>query len=304
MKVTEHEFTLQDRIAKIKSINQQYNLLDNAYLSFSGGKDSTVLHYLLDEALPGNKIPRVFINTGIEYKAIMQFVKEMASKDDRFIIWTVGKNIKETLQRVGLPFKSKEHSQKVLEWKKGYRTKSHLNYFRQGDRKTFCCPKMLMYQITDDFKLKISAECCNEFKKKPIKEYMKQSGRKITITGMTRAEGGQRTHLNCVITENNKLKKFHPLAIVNSDWENWYIDQKSIQLCLKVNAKWAHTASGPSKVVRRVIQFAQLDTLRKLLPEEAKRAEWLWKDVFDEYRRIGFRLKKENEQPSLFEEDE
>lgn len=68
--MTENEFLLQDRIAKIRSINEQHNLLDNSYISLSGGKDSTVLSYLMDEALPGNKIPRVFLNTGIEFKLI------------------------------------------------------------------------------------------------------------------------------------------------------------------------------------------------------------------------------------------
>ena len=72
--MTENEFMLADRIAKIQSINQQFDLENNAYLSFSGGKDSTVLHYLLDEAIPGNKIPRVFINTGIEYKDIYIYI--------------------------------------------------------------------------------------------------------------------------------------------------------------------------------------------------------------------------------------
>lgn len=66
----ENEFILQDRIQKIKSINELYDLENNSYLSFSGGKDSTILHYILDEALPNNKIPRVYINTGIEYKDI------------------------------------------------------------------------------------------------------------------------------------------------------------------------------------------------------------------------------------------
>ncbi len=33
-----NEFLLSDRIAKIRAINEQYNLLDNAYISFSGGK--------------------------------------------------------------------------------------------------------------------------------------------------------------------------------------------------------------------------------------------------------------------------
>lgn len=73
--MTENEFLLQDRITKIKSINELYNLNENAYVSFSGGKDSTVLHFLLDEALPGNKIPRVYLNTGIEYKKVVAFVE-------------------------------------------------------------------------------------------------------------------------------------------------------------------------------------------------------------------------------------
>ena len=59
--MTENEFMLQDRIAKIKSVNEQHDLLNNAYISFSGGKDSTVLSYLMDEALPENKIPRLFL---------------------------------------------------------------------------------------------------------------------------------------------------------------------------------------------------------------------------------------------------
>lgn len=73
--MTENEFLLNDRIQKIKSINKLYNLEQKSYLSFSGGKDSTVLSKLIDIALPNNKIPRVFINTGIEYKMIVQFAE-------------------------------------------------------------------------------------------------------------------------------------------------------------------------------------------------------------------------------------
>lgn len=68
--MTENEFMLADRIAKIKSMDEQYDLENNSYISFSGGKDSTVLSHLIDEALPNNKIPRVFFNTGIEYNDI------------------------------------------------------------------------------------------------------------------------------------------------------------------------------------------------------------------------------------------
>ena len=132
---------------------------------------------------------------------------------------------------------------------------------------------------------------------------MKESGRHITLTGMMKAEGGQRNTLNCVVTDKDgKLKKFHPLAIVSGDWEKWYIEHKSIKLALQVETKRTQTASAASKVVRRIIQISQLDTLAQVLPEEKKRGEWLWEPVFSEYRRIGYRLRKEDKsQPSLFE---
>ena len=73
--MTENEFLLQDRLNVIRDTINKYGE-ENFYLSFSGGKDSTVVHHLLDMALPENKIPRVFSNTGIEYNAIVEFVRE------------------------------------------------------------------------------------------------------------------------------------------------------------------------------------------------------------------------------------
>lgn len=73
--MTEEEFLLQDRLNVIRDTINKYGE-ENFYLSFSGGKDSTVVHHLLDMALPENKIPRVFSNTGIEYNAIVEFVRE------------------------------------------------------------------------------------------------------------------------------------------------------------------------------------------------------------------------------------
>lgn len=70
----DNEFVLQDRIQKIQQVIRQYGE-ENFYLSFSGGKDSVVLSHLVDMAIPGNKIPRVFANTGIEYKLILDFVE-------------------------------------------------------------------------------------------------------------------------------------------------------------------------------------------------------------------------------------
>lgn len=109
----DYELTLFDRLAVIKDTYKKYDLENNAYISFSGGKDSTILHYLIDMAIPNNRIPRVFINTGIEYNDIAKFVKELAEQDDRFIILKPTQPIKPMLEKYGYPFKSKQHSHNI-----------------------------------------------------------------------------------------------------------------------------------------------------------------------------------------------
>ena len=79
------ELTLWDRLEMIRAVLQTVPY-ENIYLSFSGGKDSTVLHHMLDEALPGNTIERVFSNTGIEFNDVVDFVKGMAAEDSRIKI--------------------------------------------------------------------------------------------------------------------------------------------------------------------------------------------------------------------------
>ena len=47
----------------------------NVYISFSGGKDSTVLKHIIDEMY--SDVPAVFVNTGLEYPEIQQFVRRI-----------------------------------------------------------------------------------------------------------------------------------------------------------------------------------------------------------------------------------
>lgn len=108
--MTENEFILYDRLEVIRTTIEKYGE-NTFYLSFSGGKDSTVVHRLLDMALPDNKIPRVFMNTGIEYNELVKFVKSLADHDKRIIMLKPEKPIKETLEKYGYPFKSKQYSE-------------------------------------------------------------------------------------------------------------------------------------------------------------------------------------------------
>ena len=58
--IEQNEFILFDRLEKIKQIIAKYGEENFILFAYSGGKDSTILHYLLDMAIPDNKIPRVF----------------------------------------------------------------------------------------------------------------------------------------------------------------------------------------------------------------------------------------------------
>lgn len=300
MKMTENEFILQDRLGVIRDTINKYGE-EKFFLSFSGGKDSTVVHHLLDMALPGNKIPRVFSNTGIEYNDVVQFVKEI--QDERFITIFPKKNVRQTLERVGYPFKSKLHSSRLGLWQKGYRPKGVMDYINgtgtfEGGK--FGCPKMLQYQFSDDFKLKVSELCCYEFKKKPFKDYQKESGRTITITGMMREEGGMRGAIDCIVTHGNgEVVKFHPLAKVTHEWEAWFIEQYNIKLCRLYYPPFNFTRTGCKGCPYSLTLSQNLEVMRLYLPNELRQTEALWKPVYDEYRRIGYRLKKE-EQTKLF----
>ena len=299
--MTENEFLLADRIAKIKSMNELYDLENNAYISFSGGKDSTVLSHLIDEALPNNKIPRVYLNTGIEYKSVVSFVERERERDCRIQIIFSKQNIKTMLEVVGYPFKSKEHSQKVSYYQNSGMGKTVLNYLGQGTKKDFLCPENLKYNFSPEFKIKVSDKCCRKLKKETADKWAKENKRPIKITGMRKEEGGLRTsHNSCTVFDEGKLLKFHPLQPITDDFISWYIAERKIELCELYYPPFNFKRTGCKGCPFSLDLQEQLDLMSVLLPAEKKQCEIIWKPVYEEYRRIGYRLRKEN-QPSLFE---
>jgi len=289
----DNELLLFDRIEIIKATNEKYDLEHNAYLSFSGGKDSTILHCLLDIALPNNKIPRVFIDTGIEYLMIRQFVLDLAKDDDRFIIIKPTRNIKQTLEKYGYPFKSKQHSYILSIYQKsgiGLSVKRYLGIIESSTK--FRCPKSLMYQFSPEFNIKCSSKCCMKLKKEPIHKWEKENNRFIAITGMRNSEGGERASIKgCILTDKSgKLTKFHPLIKVNNEWENWFIEKHNIKLCDLYYPPYNFKRTGCKGCPFSLDLQQQLDTMAIYLPTEKKQCEIIWKPVYDEYRRINYRL--------------
>lgn len=294
--MTEYEFLLADRITKIKSMNELYDLENNAYISYSGGKDSTVLSHLIDLALPNNKIPRVYINTGIEYKLMVNFVERERERDSRIVIIYPRENIKQMLEKYGYPFKSKEHSLYLSVFQNSGETKSVNKYLNKGNR--FECPQKLKYQFSEDFKIKISNRCCYKLKKEPAQKWKIENNKTITMTGMRSAEGGLRGALQgCAVFNDKDLEKFHPLQPLTEDFINEFINANNIQLCELYYPPYNFNRTGCKGCPYSLNLQEQLDIMSIFLPSEENQCEIIWKPIYDEYRRIGYRL---NNQPSLF----
>ena len=75
-------------------------------VSFSGGKDSTVLAHLVHDLYP--HVPMVFSNTGLEYPEIQSFARKMGAEFIRPKM-----SFSEVISRYGYPIISKETSEAI-----------------------------------------------------------------------------------------------------------------------------------------------------------------------------------------------
>lgn len=288
-----NEFILHDRLEKIKSIIKQYGE-ENFYISFSGGKDSTVLSALVDMALPNNQIPRVYADTGIELNMIRGFVYDLARKDNRTYIVRPSVSVKPMLEKDGYPFKSKQHAKWVDMFQRNGKTQSIENYL-QSEKATKTlyrpCPKKLKYQFSNDFGIRISDKCCVNMKEKPLDSWAKENKKKYGIVGVMRDEGGRRMKAECLAFKRGELWHFQPLATITKDWEQWFIDTYNIDICDIYKPPYNFERTGCKGCPFALHLQEQLDTLEKYFPNERKQCEIIWKPVYDEYRRINYRLK-------------
>lgn len=202
------------------------------------------------------------------------------------------------LEEKGYPFKSKEHS-RILDIfsRHGFDNITVPRYLgtREGYGNRYRCPKALEYQFSKSFKLKISDKCCFEMKEKPLGMWGKENNKMCRILGIMPSEGGRRATTKCIAFKNKgKILSFHPLAPLNKEWEDWFIDTYNIDICDIYKEPYNFERTGCKGCPFNIKIQQELDILEKYFPEERKQCEIIWKPVYDEYRRIGYRL-KENE---------
>ena len=156
------------------------------------------------------------------------------------------------------------------------------------------CPDKLRYQFTTDFKnigLKFSDKCCYKLKKEIAAKYEEESNRNIAMTGIRADEGGMRAINGCTIFNEGKLKKFHPLKVISDEWEKDFIKKEKLELCSLYNEPFNFDRTGCVACPYGLGLQEELERLYKYLPNEYYKAINIWKPVYDEYIRLGYRLK-------------
>ena len=243
---------------------------DGVYISFSGGKDSTVLLDLVRQNYPD--IPAVFIDTGLEYPEIREFVKKFDN-----VIWLKPKmNFKQVIQNYGYPFISKEVSNCVEGARKylkhidnrstentivtdskvipyacymadllGIDRRINKNNKEYKKLKNGDIPdKLTNYDVNDNIfnqekykffleaPFEISSKCCNIMKKAPAHKFEKETGRK-PILGVMAEESIMRTQ-KWLQEGCNAFNVARPNSKPMSFWTErdvlWYIKQRNLPI--------------------------------------------------------------------------
>lgn len=204
------------KILKTKNrIKEFYDFFGGqVYVAFSGGKDSTVLLYIARELYPD--IEAVFVNTGLEYPEIQQFVKTF----DNVTILRPKMRFDEVLKTYGYPIISKDIAMTIhyakqnnAEW--AWKRLNGIN--PKTDEPSECMGKRYgKYKPLTQVDFNCSNWCCLVMKEKPLNEIAKT---KKPIIGILAEESERRTDA-WLKTGCNAFDGKKPMSKPMSFWTN------------------------------------------------------------------------------------
>ena len=212
---------------------------EGVYVSFSGGKDSTVLLDIVRKHYPD--VLAVFVDTGLEYPEIRDFVKTFDNVE-----WLKPKKtFKQVIEEYGYPFISKEVSDRVqgarnyLKTQKMGITPNETSRYQQvmgtytgkdGSPSPYNVSK---YKFFLEAPFEISAKCCNVMKKSPVHSFGRKTGRK-PMTAQMASESRQRAS-QWLKNGCNGFEMKSPISNPMSFWTEQdvllYIKENNLPIC-------------------------------------------------------------------------
>ena len=212
------------------------------YVSFSGGKDSTVLLHIARSIKGCSDIKGMFVDTGLEYPEIRDFVKTVPNVD-----WVKPKlTFKETIEKYGWPVISKEQSKYIYDIRHGTEHTKNARlygYKNINGGKNFKISNKWKPMINSD--CEISNLCCYVMKKATARKYETKTKLKPMV-GMMAGESRQRltTYMgtNCNAF-SSKHPKSHPIMFWNEQDVLRYIVENGIKIA-SIYGKIEQTIDG------------------------------------------------------------
>jgi 3'-phosphoadenosine 5'-phosphosulfate sulfotransferase (PAPS reductase)/FAD synthetase len=224
---------LADKIALTEErIKEWYEAWDgNVSVSFSGGKDSTVLLSLVRRLFP--EVPAVFCNTGLEYPEITRFV----AAHENVTVMRPKKPFHQVIRDHGWPLVSKKVARgiQILRNPSG----ANQNIWRLYDQginrrgeavSGFKVPERWRFLVSAPFEC--SDLCCTVMKKEPMARYERETGR-VQFVGMMASDSKTRekTYLQ---TGCNSFDSKHPKSTPMAFWTEQdvleFVDRYKLQI--------------------------------------------------------------------------
>lgn len=168
------------QVTQTRLIEWYQKFQGKVYVSFSGGKDSTVLLHIARQLYPD--IEAVFVDTGLEYPEIREFVKSFGN-----VTWLRPKmNFHDVIKTYGYPMISKEVSRYISVARRCPNGKTAMKFTANNphDAKYGRRYSVVKWNKLTDSEIPISHKCCDVMKKDPVKKYEKASGNKAILAIM------------------------------------------------------------------------------------------------------------------------
>ena len=175
------------QVTQAKILEWYYHYGGNVSVSYSAGKDSTVLLDLVRRAFP--EVPAVFVDTGLEYPEIREFVKATPN-----VVWLRPElPFTKVIEQYGYPVISKDVAKRIYYARKGSRWAiRHLNGQNSDGTPSWYCERYMKWRFLLDAPFPVSDRCCAVMKERPLQKYCRATGSRQFI-GTLACESMRRT---------------------------------------------------------------------------------------------------------------